>query len=158
MTDRSNLITTRNRLPNVSLSSVRGNPEHLLRAGRSLVLILIHDDACMACREYLNEINETSSELAEWNADVAVIVPRRKDDRTFQTPAGSSFRWLNDSEHRIEDAAAVTRPAVLIVDQWREIKQNRAAGSNHSLLRASEIVSWVRYLGTQCPECEGETL
>jgi hypothetical protein len=52
--------------------------------------------------------------------------------------------------------AGAASPAVLIADRWGEIVY-AAHGSNVAdLPRLPEILEWVAYLQTRCPECEGE--
>jgi hypothetical protein len=49
-------------------------------------------------------------------------------------------------------------PAVLIADRWGEIQH--VAGpvrSEADLPDATALVDWLRYVQSQCPECQGET-
>jgi hypothetical protein len=102
----------------------------LLRHGRGLVLFSPHDRACAECERYAAQLKRISPELDSWGTDVAINV--------------------RDLE--------VALPAVLIVDQWGDIKASRTDAEQHDLLTPAEIESWARYLGTQCPECEAESL
>ena len=49
-------------------------------------------------------------------------------------------------------------PAALVADEWGEIAHVEAPddGRVTSLSAPDELLSWVRYLSTRCPECEGE--
>ena len=55
-------------------------------------------------------------------------------------------------------AAGIPAPAVLIADQWGELFVVEPAGDDHGFIEPDEVVSWLRYLAIQCPECQGEAL
>jgi hypothetical protein len=47
-------------------------------------------------------------------------------------------------------------PGVLIADKWGEIIQIVAAAGVADMLGANELLDWVEYVASRCPECEGE--
>jgi peroxiredoxin len=53
--------------------------------------------------------------------------------------------------------AGAASPAVLIADRWGEIVYVAHVSNVVDLPRLPEILDWVAYLQTRCPECEGET-
>jgi peroxiredoxin len=99
---------------------------------------------------------------------------QRKNLVLVTLPAGMSGRpgeayvaqlRARSSELTGEDAACViTRdsipglasPAVLVADRWGEIMYCAAASEISGLPPTQELVDWLGYLRTQCPECEGE--
>ncbi len=102
----------------------------ILRPGRGLVLFSSHGGACADCEQYIAELRSISSALDSWGTDVAI---------------------------NVKDIELIP-PGVLVVDQWGDIKASRSGSTHHDLLNMAEVESWARYLGTQCPECEGESL
>jgi hypothetical protein len=48
--------------------------------------------------------------------------------------------------------------AVLIADQWGELRYVSPDGGGHSFPTPEEVTGWLRFLSIQCPECEGEAL
>ena len=57
----------------------------------------------------------------------------------------------------IEAVIGMRAPAVLVLDQWGEVKETIAV-ARHEFPERTALVAWARYLATQCPECEGEAL
>lgn len=55
------------------------------------------------------------------------------------------------------DAVAGARaPSALVADRWGEIVHAVVTGSVAALPLVDELLEWVTYLQSQCPECEGE--
>jgi hypothetical protein len=52
--------------------------------------------------------------------------------------------------------AALPAPGALVADRWGEIVHVAAASDVAALPTAGELLEWVEYLETRCPECEGE--
>jgi hypothetical protein len=50
-------------------------------------------------------------------------------------------------------------PAIAIADRWGEIHHVFACDpvAPHTWPAAENLVEWLRYVQTQCPECQGET-
>jgi hypothetical protein len=46
--------------------------------------------------------------------------------------------------------------AVVIADQWGEVRMAEAAGPSHRFEAGDEIVQWLRFIAIECPECQGE--
>jgi len=47
-------------------------------------------------------------------------------------------------------------PSAVVADRWGEVVYVATASDVADLPSAQELVDWVTYLQTQCPECEGE--
>ncbi len=124
------------RLPMISVATVDGDATvPLRRAGRrATVLVTVHPE-CDACRAYLDALAREQAEIEEW------------DGRLVTTYADAE---LAD--------AGIPAPAVLIADQWGELFVVEPAGESHAFIEPAEVVSWLRYLAVQCPECQGEAL
>jgi len=149
--DRSRLTSRKQQLTNAVLPS--GTEEApLLRQGRAVVLLLLHDNDCAECTRYLDQVSGAAEEIDSWGADVAVAV--RGAERSVAAP----FRSYGDPEATLESTTGATYPGVVIADQWGDMTLARSAGPQHDFPPITELVSEVRYLGTRCPECEGEWL
>ena len=140
----------------LSLQSEAGQPGPLVRPGRSLILLLLHGGECGACLAYCQTVAADTAELASWNCDLAVCVAAHRAHES-QLPI-SPLRFFYDAEGRVQQAAEAYAPALLVIDQWRDIHEVYHAGDRHTFPKPSDLLSWARYLGTQCPECEGEAL
>ncbi len=100
---------------------------------RNLLLVLLPDVTSPAARRYLEGLQAAAPELAMLKTTLVLTSEAVGDLRP---------------------------PAALVADQWGEIAQVKAPddGRVTSLSAPEELVSWVRYLSTRCPECEGEFL
>jgi hypothetical protein len=145
-------LTDRNRhLPDVPLVSASGAPESLLRHGRALLVIVLHDVNCRNCLRYIESLGAINDELNSWDMDVAVVAPDAMSPK-------KAFRCFVDAESRFAKALGGKLPTVIVVDQWGDVKELHEAGDPHTFPSAAALVAWARYLATQCPECEGESL
>lgn len=100
---------------------------------RNLLLVLLPDVASPAVRRYLEGLQVAAPELA-----------------MLRTTAVLTSEAVGD----------LRPPAALVADEWGEIAHVGAPGDGRvtSLSTPEALVSWVRYLSTRCPECEGESL
>lgn len=155
MKDRFQLTERKRRLPELVLETDSGAAS-LLRPGRSLLVIHIHDWACTACTTYINELSGFVGEIKSWSCDVAVVIPAERTVVPDQLSSG--FRAFFDPEGRFEFALDTPPPGVLIADQWSDIVLMRSAAPEHDFPPIAELISEIRYLGIRCPECEGEAL
>ena len=141
------------------LTNRRNTVAHLsLELGRrrgSIILVLVHVETCAACRQYLDKLSHEKTELTEWDAEVAMVAPVAKTDAAVEH---ATVRVLFDPAQGVAKAAGIDAPGVVIVDQWSDITDIYAAGKNHEFPAVADVIASVRYLATQCPECEGETL
>jgi hypothetical protein len=67
------------------------------------------------------------------------------------------FRALNtDCVMTPEQVPGIPCPGALIADKWGEIIYVRAASEVADLPSAEDVLDWITYVETRCPECEGE--
>ena len=146
-------------LPEIQLLTASGNRPHTLTPPPrwSLVIVLVHGPDCDGCLHFLQQLQEVQAELTEWDAEVVIVLKQISSNATIPE-LEPTIRVLVDREHTFESAARVVAPAVLVVDQWRDARESWEAGESHRFPAVSEIVAWARFLATQCPECEGESL
>jgi hypothetical protein len=98
---------------------------------RNLLLVLLPDVTSPSARRYLASLTAVASDLATLRATLVVTSEAVGDLRP---------------------------PAALVADEWGEVAHVEAPddGRVASLSDPEELMSWVRYLSTRCPECEGE--
>jgi hypothetical protein len=98
---------------------------------RNLLLVLLPDVTSPPARRYLANLLAVASDLGALRATLVVTS---------------------------ESVGELRPPAALVADEWGEIAHVETPddGRVTSLSEPEELVSWVRYLSTRCPECEGE--
>jgi hypothetical protein len=102
----------------------------------------------------VRELEAEAESLREWDARVLVVLAT-PPEAAARFPAGK-FTVLSDAEGRLAAALSIRPPALVLADQWGEVHARQEAGEEHAFLTLDEIVSWLRYLAIQCPECQGE--
>ena len=55
-----------------------------------------------------------------------------------------------------DDVQGLPAPGLLITDQWGEIVHVLASVDVDDLPMPRELLEWVEYVASRCPECEGE--
>jgi hypothetical protein len=98
---------------------------------RNLLLVLLPETASPGAQRYLDGLRAASGELAALRTTLVLAA---------------------------EAVGRLRPPAVIVADEWGEIAhvEAPAEGGVASLSPPEELLSWVRYLSTRCPECEGE--
>jgi peroxiredoxin len=96
---------------------------------RNLVLISLPDVTCAACETYIAQLTVQIAAFASQNSECVIT-----RDRVPEIPS----------------------PSVVVADKWGEIVHVATASDVADLPPVQELVDWVSYLQTQCPECEGE--
>ena len=146
MNDRAELTDRKQHFPELA---------DLPRPGRSLLALCVHDQDCGACKTEIQQIAEAADGIEAWGCDVALILPASDN-----APANLPARWrhLHDSDGKFAGSAGVECPGVVLVDEWRDVSFKHSAGPRHEFPGVARLISEIRYLGTRCPECEGEAL
>jgi hypothetical protein len=126
-------LTAGHRLPPLALRGLSGTgPVSIDCNGRWSAIVLALHAGCSACAAYAQAVEQQEADIAEW------------DCRLLAVEGASS--------------PGVPVPGVLVADPWCELAAVLDAGAEHAFPEVSELVDWARYLGTTCPECEGEAL
>jgi hypothetical protein len=97
---------------------------------RNLVMVALPIRDSDAARSYVSELTARGAELDAAEAD---CVMTRDDMR--EIPA----------------------PAVLVADRWGEVVWIAARSDVRDLPRVEEVLEWLHYVQSRCPECEGES-
>ena len=92
---------------------------------------------------------------------VGLTEPQSARSRTYVSQLEAEWSALQSHETECvitrDIVAGAASPALLIADRWGEIVYVANGSSGAELPRLPEILAWVAYLQTRCPECEGET-
>jgi hypothetical protein len=148
MTDRSALTHRRRPLSEI-LSGAQS--DHLLKPGRGVLILYVHDGSCPDCSAYVEQISGHAAEVASWGCDVALIVAGESSYKTDQ-----NVRTFNAAGELALTPGEVC-PRVVIADQWGDVTLD-VSSATHEFPPVQSLISEAQYLGTQCPECEGESL
>lgn len=96
---------------------------------KNLVLISLPQSEPVACAEYVSRLTVQISKLTR--NDTAVVITR---DRVSGLPS----------------------PGVVVADRWGEIQYVARAAGVGTLPSPQELIEWLQYVQSQCPECQGE--
>jgi hypothetical protein len=96
---------------------------------RKNLLLTSIPSADPATEQYIEALRERSGELG--SEDVQIVVTSEAVD-------------------------GIPSPGVAIADRWGEIYFVQGASRAADLPVADELVDWLRYVQTECPECQGE--
>lgn len=154
----SKVVNPSRRLPELSLPLYStGEPTPIrLRRRRSPLLILVHGSVCLLCAEFVARLEAEVEAIQDWDGYPLVITTGTRDAHEVAASA-AVFPVVMDAEGRLAGALGIRAPAVIIADQWGEVHETREAGDGHDFPRAREVVTYLRYLSIQCPECQGES-
>jgi hypothetical protein len=141
-------------VPTMTLVSTATGAEVDLRSARGpQVVVAMHSVTCRACRRYVREeVASAARGMGEWGGRVIVVVPDGvANAAVFAETTTDALEIVTDPE----GAFAANGAAVAVVDEWGEAYYFADAGVGHDLPSPDELVTWVRFLAIQCPECEG---
>jgi peroxiredoxin len=96
---------------------------------RNLVLISLPDVTSAACEAYIAQLTLQIAAFAGQNSEYVITRDR---------------------------VPMISSPSVIVADKWGEIFYVATASDVVDLPPAQELLDWVSYLQTRCPECEGE--
>ena len=96
---------------------------------KNLVLILLPQSEATAGATYVSRLTVQISKLN--GNDTALVITR---DRVPGLPS----------------------PGVVVADRWGEIQYVADASGVDDLPSPQELIEWLQYVQSQCPECEGE--
>ena len=97
---------------------------------KNLIFVALSDQDARSTQDYITGLTARREELG--GDDAACVITR---DRVAGMPA----------------------PGVVIADRWGEVVYVVSAPDVGDLPAPQELIEWVEYLETRCPECEGES-
>jgi hypothetical protein len=147
------------RLPDIALRSAIDERENRVRGSphRSSIVLLLHSLDCPGCRECLDALLERREEIAEWDAEITVIVTRAGKSAGAERSDVRDLSILLDPESKVVRKLTLSVPSLAIADRWGEIRlAKEAEREHHAFCNAEEVTTWARFLAIECPECQGE--
>lgn len=126
----------------------------------SLVLIFAGDPSQITEKKCLSELVQRYSEIREADAEVLLVLAcsRERAEATGHQ-AKRPFPVLADEDLQVHkafgalDPRAVPAAALYVTDRFLEVFAEWRTGEGDSLPNASELISWLDYINSQCPEC-----
>ena len=97
---------------------------------RNLVLIALSVTDSESAKRYVSELAARGADFSAGEADCVVT-----RDRIQEIPS----------------------PAVLVADRWGEVICIAATSDVRDLPQVEDVLEWLRYVQSRCPECEGES-
>jgi hypothetical protein len=96
---------------------------------KNLVLISLPQSGAASSTEYVSQLMAHASELTR--DDSVFVITRDKVD-------------------------GLPSPGVVVADRWGEIQYVAEAAGADDLPSPQELIEWLQYVQSQCPECQGE--
>jgi hypothetical protein len=130
-------------LPDVQLRALDGRTTIPLRSdgGQTTVVVWRHPFDCDGCDSYLQGLSETVDEFRVWDARLLIV----------GSPAGSRlvppFALFAGNDSFLPEGAGV-----IVADRYGQVFYEGRATAEHTLVAARDLVEWLKYLGTLCPE------
>ena len=126
----------------------------------NLVLYFVDNLSCPHCAEELRSLTEAYERLRDQQAEVLVIAPSSLDQTGGPVAAlDMPFPVLVDADlivygrYGALEYGGLPMAAVFVADRYGEIFAVSVSGPGHQLLTVDEILSWLRLVEIQCPEC-----
>jgi hypothetical protein len=136
------------------------------------VLVLCHEAPGAGLAAWVRGLVDRPSTFGAWGGRLLVVLPPRRADASSAIATDAAADVVGallgaaaaapfpaaiaiDADARLGTGAAPGATVLLIVDAWGEVyhaERLPAAGGGPA---ASEVEGWLRYVATQCPECEG---
>jgi len=120
----------------------------------ALVAVVL-DRGDEAAGDYLRSLDAVASELQAWSGRLFLVAPTREAARVLPAPSGARVAVMADPTGEIRRRIGVPEGgmAVIVADRWGVVYHVTQSESPAALPRADDLVAWLRYLATQCPEC-----
>jgi peroxiredoxin len=149
-------------MPDFTLSSSCGKQVSLYdyRGRSNLVLFCAGRTKDSADGPLLSALAKRYGEIAETDSEVLVVLAEsvaQADE--YRRKMKFPFPVLSDPDARVHNtvgasgAQAVPAPALYITDRFLEVFAVWRTGAGDGLPDISDVLSWLNYLDSQCPEC-----
>ena len=157
----------RARLPDVALGPLAGVGEagkdggavSLRERRHGTALVLVGATLTAAGADYLAALAAAAPALHGWDGRVLVVAGASAGDTGGITGDGIApplaalhlpFPVVADPEGIIARVARVSPPAVVVVDQWGEVRDAREVTDAQPWMPPAELEQWMRFLSIQC--------
>ncbi|HEY8469109.1 MAG TPA: hypothetical protein VIL18_05675 [Longimicrobiales bacterium] len=147
------------RVPAASLPAVPDGRLVALRepARGAPVIVVLRSADPEEGSEVLLRLTQAHHSLDIWAGRPLVIVPASVENaaRLVGSVDGVPFSVLADPDGEVRRRLGVPadRAALVIADRWGVVYNAVEADTARDLPPVDEVIEWVRYLATQCPEC-----
>jgi peroxiredoxin len=144
------------------LPEARGSQIRLwdYRGRRNLVIFFMDDVECSYCRKLLRMLSATYNDITAEEAEVLAVVQAPPSKTvSLKHELGLPYPVLSDASgevfrrYGLLDADKKPQVAIVIADRFGEVYHVSLVAKKHSLLSAEEILSWLKFIEVQCPEC-----
>lgn len=150
-------------VPSFTLPSSQGGEVELwdYKMRKNLLILFYHGADCPACRKELKMLAENYGELVELEAEVlAISSDALERSREVSVKLNLPYPLLSDPEgkviekftHRQGEKKAAS-PSVFITDRYGTLYYQLISDEISGLPDLAEILSWLRFIQSQCPEC-----
>jgi len=131
-------------LPDMDLPPASGGAPVQLRPARSetAVILLPHAFECAECERYAMELDALAAEFRTWDARLLIIAAMPDE----------SLQRLSFAKAAIQNRDTSSEAALLVADRYGQVFHVTRTGKEHAFPSPPEIVEWLKYLGTLCPE------
>lgn len=145
-----------------TLPSTGGKPvsPYDYRGRSNLVLIFAGDVGQTGVQAYLAGLAQRSAAIRDQNAEMLLVLAcSRERAERIQSQEKLPFLVLTDEDMRIHGmvgaigAHGTASTAIYLTDRFLEVFAAWRTAEGNTLPDASEILSWLEYINSQCPEC-----
>lgn len=148
-------------LPFFDLSEAEGRRIQVwgYRGKCNLVIFFGHSGDCAQCRQLLKLLGSTYQHIVAEEAELLIIMPTSHDATTVKEELTLPCPVLYDdtletySRYGVLDEEGALQAALFVSDRFGEVYHVTLSGDEHRLSSLQELMSWLRFIGIQCPEC-----
>ncbi|MBC7131220.1 peroxiredoxin family protein, partial [Candidatus Bathyarchaeota archaeon] len=128
---------------------------------KNLVVIFHHGKDCQYCRAKLQEIAKAYDKIKQLEAEViAISFDTMQTIQEYASADNIPFPLLSDVNRQVyskftclDSSRNAPCPSIFITDRFCELRFQEIAREGYELPDAEEILSWLLFIETECPEC-----
>lgn len=150
-------------IPPFTLPSTQGKEVKLwdYKMRKNLVILFYHGDGCSRCKEKLKMFAEHYGELVKSESEIlAISADDLEGTRALSAELRLPYPLLSDPEGRVIEKYTYWRkdtkaalPSVFVTDRYGALYYQFIADETTGLPDLEEILSWLGFIQSQCPEC-----
>jgi hypothetical protein len=131
-------------LPDIRIPAANGGATIPLRSarGETTVIFWRHPFACAGCDQYLQSVAEIADEFGVWDARFLILASTGVS--STMVPFGTV---MTETEE-----LPINGAGLIVADRYGQIFYVRHTDDTHELSSPRELMEWLKYLGTLCPE------
>lgn len=150
-------------VPSFTLPSSQGGEVGLwdYKMRKNLLILFYHGADCTLCREKLTMLAEKYEELVKLETEVlAISADALERSREVSAELGLPYPLLSDPEGKViekftywQGEKEAASPSVFITDRYGTLYYQLISDEIGGLPDLPEILSWLHFIQSQCPEC-----